>query len=659
MNRAASLTRAQAVVLTAALSILITLALAAPVISDPVTQLFGYALVGRHHDPFTVMEQYATGTVAEPYLQPATDWIGIALSRLIGPLSTYNAITLMTFPLSALAAFAHARHVIGDARGAMVAALLFMMSPFHLAHAAYHVHIAQVQWLPLFFLALWRLVERPALWRALALAAASLLVGASSFYFGFVAAVVAPVAALAYAWLTPPTSPASARSRAVWPLATLAVVGVVLLGAVWRWFPPLIENPQAFAFPEEALDQHAARWWSYLLPPAGHVLFGDASSAIWRAGGIGQGLLEQQLSLGIAAIALAATSLLIGRASLAATFTSGHAQALVATAVFAAVCSLPPQLTVGPLTVPMPSALLYHLAPMFRAYARFGVIASLMVTTLAGAGFVLLLERRSKRATTVAIGLLVVACLEYFPPLPASRDALPTSAHRSLANDNGVRLFDCTVATTGATAGVSLLMRAQVHFPASPLGDCADPELGAKLAAFGFTTLLVRRDTDAGEWLTDGGQIAGVRALRTYEDGLVFEVRPGKPPLYTTEISGFYPREYRGRDTWRWLGQAGAMSVISLEPGPMVFRLEIDVEAYADTRRLRVTIDDQDVDIIVVTTVRQSATTAPFTLTPGVHTIRFESDGTRIPTQQGGGAIDTRPLSVRVFGWQWRRSPAP
>jgi hypothetical protein len=67
------------VCLSVAATLLIA-ALAAPVLRAPNERIFGTEIVGRHHDPYTVMQQFASAPVSAPYLQPATDWLGRALA---------------------------------------------------------------------------------------------------------------------------------------------------------------------------------------------------------------------------------------------------------------------------------------------------------------------------------------------------------------------------------------------------------------------------------------------------------------------------------------------------------------------------------------------------------------------------------------------------
>src|SRR5687768_2657521 len=136
-----------------ALAVAVTLAIAAPVVLSPSGRIFGMATVGHHHDPFTFMRQIDRPIETGIYLQPATDVPGALAARAVGPVAAFNWLVLSTFPLSALAAFLLARHLAISPAWAALAALAFAFSPFHLSHAAYHPHIAQTQWLPLYFLA--------------------------------------------------------------------------------------------------------------------------------------------------------------------------------------------------------------------------------------------------------------------------------------------------------------------------------------------------------------------------------------------------------------------------------------------------------------------------------------------------------------------------
>ncbi len=247
------------------LATIVTAAIAAPVLRASSERVFGMPIVGRHHDPFTVMEQFRGPVIAGVYLQPVTDIPGALLARAVGPVAAYNLLVLLSFPLSALAAYLLARHLSIAAAGASVAALAYAFSPFHLAQAAYHPHIAQTQWLPLYLLALWRCLDRASPGAVALLAGATAAVTLSNFYGGLIAAVMTPVALLAY-WLVTARD-RQATGRLAVTIFTLTILAAGGLLYTWRAAAPVVINSAAFSFPRADLFRYSARWWGYLVPP--------------------------------------------------------------------------------------------------------------------------------------------------------------------------------------------------------------------------------------------------------------------------------------------------------------------------------------------------------------------------------------------------------
>src|SRR5687767_10242200 len=99
------------VLAVSALATVVTVAIAAPVLRAPSERVFGMEIVGRHHDPFTVMEQFERPIIISVYSQPVTDIAGAMLSRVSGPVPAYNWLVLISFPLAAAAAYLLARHL--------------------------------------------------------------------------------------------------------------------------------------------------------------------------------------------------------------------------------------------------------------------------------------------------------------------------------------------------------------------------------------------------------------------------------------------------------------------------------------------------------------------------------------------------------------------
>ncbi len=251
--------------IVSALALALTLVVAAPVLRAPSERIFGMAIVGRHHDPFTVMRQFEAPIAIGPYSQPLTDIPGALLARLSGAVAAYNWLVLATFPLTALTAYALARYLGLTQPGAALAAFAFAFSPFHLAHSAYlRPHIAQTQWLPLYFLALLLCLDRAS---AAAVAFLTLAVGAvtlSNFYGGLIAAILTPVAVVSYWCLAPANGRRSWRRLAV-TLACLVTAAAVGLVYVWvRRACRLTRSPTPSRLPPAIASVAGAKWWSYL-----------------------------------------------------------------------------------------------------------------------------------------------------------------------------------------------------------------------------------------------------------------------------------------------------------------------------------------------------------------------------------------------------------
>lgn len=578
-TNARELSTARGAGLAFAVALAVTLAMAAPVALAPGTRLFGssrtFAPEDPNRDPFIVMEQFRTGQVPGPYLQPLTDLPGRALSRLVGPVAAYNVLILATFPLSAAAAYWLARYVLGSHPGAMVAGLAYAFLPFHVAHASSHPHVAQTQWLPLYFLALWRCLDRPDLRRALLLLAAATAAALADFYGGFIVAVLSPAALVAYGVASPRRGHEGRLRRVAITslvLATAAGGGALL---IHHAADAVLLRSGAFAVPRSDLFLHSAKWWSYLVPAVDHPLAGVRVREFWAARGVGEALLEQQVGLGWPLVVLAAVPLWLWvRGDRTALTRSAPVLACVAMA--ALLCSLSPERRIGSFTFVRPSAVLYEVAPMFRAYARFGVVVGLMTTLLAGAGAACLWRRPASAGRRAAALLLGLAILEFAPFPPWRwRDVLPTRAHRWLATQPGsLRVLDCVPPSrVSDSLAVSMLGHPVSLLGAPTLDDCGEPGLGHKLSAMGYTHVVVRRDSTTGR-LRELPE--GLARGPEFEDARILQVKAGRPHVYVSALLGFHPREYEGESSWRWMGQTGGLRIAAArESAGTTLRLEL------------------------------------------------------------------------------------
>lgn len=634
-----------------ALAVMVTLWLGLPVLRAPSERVFGAEIVGRHHDPFTVMQQFASRVSSATYAQPITDLTGRGLARIAGGVAAYNLLVLASFPLAAAAAHLLARHLGLSPVASAIAALAFAFSPFHLAQAAYHPHIAQVQWLPLYFLALWRCLDRATAGAIAFLVAAAVAVTLSNFYGGLIAAGLTPVAAIAYSFTTRQT-----RKPALVGLVATAGSLVMLAAAgmayVW-WTGGALVNHAELAFPRSDLVRYGATWHSYVMPPVEHPLLGAASGRYWATAGVGDGLLEQQLSLGWGVMALALVA--IGQRL----FTSrpsaplGRVPVLVAVGIAAMLWSLAPAPASDAVAAFQPSVVLHNVLPVFRSYARFGSVVQLMAVLLAGIGIDGLLRAGTQQARALC-GLLVLLTAAEYVVLPSalSRDVLPTAAHRwVMTQAPPIRVMDC-VSPTAESESVRWLSGDRTSPLSVTVSDCNEPNLAQKLAANGYTHLLVRRDASPA---TARRQTArtGMAVAVSFPDARVYRVTAPRPAIYTGLIRGFSLRERDAAWSWRWFGDSPSWLVENTTAGPLLARLTLEAAAFHEERSVTLLLDGVALETLVVSPERRRHVTIPFLVTAGSHDLTFSPGEPPTVPDRLLHNHDRRPLSIAIGTWSW------
>jgi hypothetical protein len=632
----------------------LTLIMAAPVLVEPGQRIFGSGrTLGRddpNRDPLIVIGQFGGEPVPSPYLQPLTDLPGRGLAVLVGPVAAYNLVVLATFPLAAAAAYLLGRRVLGSHPGAMTAGLAYAFLPYHVTQAAGHPHVAQTQWMPLYLLALWSCVDRPGLFRATLLVASAAAVALADFYAGFVAAVMSPVALAAYGFASPRGT--SWRRVAATALVLLAAAaGGVLL--VRHLVPAVVGSPGSLGVPRAELFAWSARWWSYLVPPVEHPLLGPRARSFWSAHGVSDSRLEhQQLSVGWSLLALGALPVwhwLRGRRESLAV---RNASVFVVLAAAAVVTSLSPERTIGAITLVRPSAWLYELAPMFRAYARFGVVVGLMTALLAGGGVSCLWStRRGRLAAALLLGLAVVEFAP-FPPWPW-RDVLPTRAHRWLAaQPEPLRVLDCVPPDRMSDVLAPRLLGHDTSLLGqSTIEDCGEPRLGEALAARRFTHVVVRRDSAAAAWLAGPWPRHGLARGPAFEDSWILEVTAAPPRLFVGAWLGFQPREYGPNKAWRWMGQTGALRLVASKESPGTV-LDLELKAFPRERRVAWLLDGRRLGELLVTPEWRRYQLPLGALPPGGAMVTLACLDPAVAAADVLGNRDPRLLGLAVGDWQ-------
>lgn len=624
-------------------SIVLTILMAWPVILHPTERIFGVEVVGRHHDPFTVMQQFAGAPIGNAYVQPATDWTGRALASVVPPIAAYNIVVLLSFPLAAWFACLFAYAVTKSTPASVVAAFAFAFSPFHLAQAIYHPHIAQVQWVPLYFLMLWKCTRGFTWPRAAGLVASAAVAVAANDYHALILAGVTPLA-LPLFWLIPGST--RVRRDLVCTIGVLAVTAVLGLVTIRYAVPSIFSEATAAA--RDDLFVYSARWWSYLLPSVDHPVFSASVANAWARYGIGDGLLEQQVYVGWILLALCGVAFVTWRRNRAGLL---FVPAFLALAALALLCSLSPERTLWGVTWPRPSALLFTLLPMFRSYGRFAVAVQCFASVIAGAGFAALWHRHGAERT-LALAMVAALGFEYAPVSSRWRDVLPTSAHRWLVQHTPAgSLFECSRLTL-AEINVPWLLERSVGYVGPVVPDCGEPQLSAKLRALGYRYLIVRADRPERRDLSRHRDPDLSQVYRGV-DADVFAITAAEAPLYLAEFDGLDSREYDETGSWRWAGAKATLPIFNRTTASQTESLTIELSAFGVPRHVTATLDGRVIAAVLVQTTMTPITLGPLSLTPGRHELVLESAEPAISPAAINAGSDTRLLALRIGRWQW------
>jgi hypothetical protein len=395
--------------------------------------------VARFQNPFYTNQMYYPNTVNLTWstTDPLAGALALPASWLLGPAAAYNLSLVFQLALAAFFGRLLCLRVCRNETAAFIGGICFGFSPFLTAHALGHLSLVTAFPVPLYFLALARVLERrEEPWKDGVLLGLALLLTALAHF----------------------------NYTVICLLATLAAIGVdaILLGArslakIWKalvsgaatflvTFSPLLamlignsaDRPKPRPF--EHLREFSADAVGFLIPSWNHLLLGNFARGldtnIFAAG------YEGTVYVGPVILALSLLGFWKGRE-----FQRRWAVQAAALVVIFYLLSLGPALRIyGRQTrIPGPAALVYRI-PWLRfvsAPARFQVIAALSLAVLASLGVAFLLERlRTKRQRySLAAGVIALLLLDLLTiPFPSSSIVDP-----AWDKDSGVPARACVI----------------------------------------------------------------------------------------------------------------------------------------------------------------------------------------------------------------------
>jgi len=334
------------------------------------------------------------------------------VARFVGEIAAMNLFLLLGFPLTALATYWLLDRLLADRAAAFIGGLAFGFCPAAVLHSvAGQVSLAWNGFVVLFLFALLHNRERRSAGSAFLVAAAFAATVFTALYIGYFAVYLG----IAFAAWDFATRGEEHGRRIAHSYLLCAAFAVALVAPVeWKAVQEQLTQPhEAIAKAGHLrdvgqLDIYGSHLWNYLVPSIDHPVLGRFVAPFVRDRLYGSNAFEQTLYLGVVPLALVVVGVVLWLTDafeprlrrLFLLFGTG--------ALGMWMLSLPAHVVDG---LPGPSLFAYDFAPMFRVYARAGILVMMFVACAAAVVLAHLRTRmrpaRHRVLVAVALGMLV------------------------------------------------------------------------------------------------------------------------------------------------------------------------------------------------------------------------------------------------------------
>lgn len=370
----------------------------------------------------------------------------IALQPLLGLTRTHTFLALFSFPAAAFTTYLLAYYLTRNRWAAFVGGLIFSFSARHYAHSGEHLGLWTIQWLPLYTLALFFLLNKPSL-KTSVFAALSFALAVMSDHVYYLFYFILPVTGLFIIYHGLAGHPVLRRGRFWLMFGSAMVIGMVLVSPIY-W--QLLQNSQGELLKEKGLLFFSPDITAYFTPARLHPVWHPLVEPLYEK--INKHPVEGTTFIGYTAMGLAAIGLTLRPAKLITFW--------LLFGLLAFVFSLGPILYFyGPVefqldpdtkaSVILPYTLLNYI-PYFnllRAPARLSIAVQLAVAMLAAYGLAAIAKRRPGKwqpAGYLAIAVFILfETLFQFPYPVESAQLVPPPIYRQIAGEkNGLAVLE-------------------------------------------------------------------------------------------------------------------------------------------------------------------------------------------------------------------------
>ena len=647
--------------------------------------------------------------IPEHAVQPMDRVYSLVLGGFGQGLGAYNAQIFLSFVLAGCTMYLLARYVTGSPLAALVAGFAFTFSPFHLSIAMQYNALGSIQWIPLYLLALLVLLRRGRLRDAGLAGAAFALVTVTSYYYAWFLGWFTLVVVACFA-----VAAAIRRRRArdsLWPAARRFIVLAASRGAVGAAVavalagPLLISSAQGAADAGSAAIEHpineavrySARPWMFLVPPHDNPVVGDELRPWIVQHAHDAPLYEQAVYLGYALLALGILAFLpwrrLGPLTERARFARGP---LLAGAVVGMVIAIGPYIPLeldywrrwqtpeDTAHVPSLSWVMFHLAPVFRFFARAFVLTSACLSVMAAIGLARL-ERRPwmtvPRRVALATAVLALIGLEFSnaPPHVWYSAGRPPWVKAAKKLPAGSKVVEYPVAAAFSPRSLYYMFWQTKHRrwttnpPVTPeaaslagtVRFADDPKAGAALRQAGVDYAIVHTKLPPETTppyqpgLPNDSLPPDTGVLNPWfeveertSDAVVYRVRAAPRKVSGALVragDGFGALEPEGPFEARWLESDQGQFVLFVAGPKRPLTLTMTVSSFARPRFASLSLEGRDLDSFIVPAGRYVGRTVRLgRLSAGRYTIELSSAPGPQSIREATGSLDTRSVSLRI-----------
>lgn len=554
------------------------------------------------------------------------------LSLLIDEVFAYNILAILAFLLSAICMYYLVYHFTKHKLASMVSGTIYAFCPYHFAQSYAHIELSSIQLMPLYVLFLFKFYEERTLKNALLCGLSFSLVVLEHGYYAFFMLVFTFIFLFFIFFRSLILQRRLAFNIRRWKmpilsvLFSLALVMPFILPTILRQYvgySPIGQSPHLTALWE--VESLTATFWNYLLPAPDNPVFGHLVEDFVYTRAKWMYPVNHVDYLGYVPIALALLGIIGWRRGRFAQNDEVDARLgwgipfLVLAFLAAVIISALPSVRVFGIKILMPSYYLHEIAPMFRAFARFGVVAILMLSVLAGIGMKLLLENiRSYWKQLFITFLMITLVLAEFinvPPSKATDVSLRTvpPAYKWLASQpSDFTIVEYPVPAKEWHKYYAWMFYQKVHrkrmadpraIPALAgkdyLYNLLRPGVSNVLQYLGIKYVIVHTD----EYRDEGGSVItlteehGLKLVKAFPDTLVYEVVAKPSKILWMPQDGFFAPEFWGgwENYQEWVWMAGKAKLLTVNfagretYGDIVFK----VDALGVPRTLRLSINGE------------------------------------------------------------------